>query len=45
MSRPGQWHKNRAGSRASRLETVAHVLSHAFPGVAPLFPGCRAFYR
>ncbi|WP_420105303.1 hypothetical protein, partial [Herbaspirillum huttiense] len=31
--------------RASLLETAAHALSHAFPGVAPLFQGCRAFLQ
>jgi hypothetical protein len=31
--------------RTSLLETVAHALSHAFPGVAPLFQGCRAFLQ
>lgn len=31
--------------RISLLETAAHALSHAFPGVAPLFQGCRAFLQ
>jgi len=31
--------------RISLLETAAHALSHAFPGVAPLFQGGRAFLQ
>ncbi|MBG7619907.1 hypothetical protein I5R65_10570 [Herbaspirillum sp. AP02] len=29
----------------SLLDTTASLLSHAFPGVAPLFHGCRAFLQ
>ena len=33
------------GPRGSLLDTAAGLLSHAFPGVAPLFHGCRAFLQ
>ncbi len=36
-----------AGRRpdGSLLDIAASLLSHAFPGVAPLFHGCRAFLQ
>ena len=39
--------RRRAGRRpeGSLLDTAAGLLSHAFPGVAPLFHGCRAFLQ
>lgn len=37
--------EQRRKPRASLLETATNALSHAFPGVAPLFHGCRAFLQ
>ncbi|BEV16059.1 hypothetical protein HBDW_28470 [Herbaspirillum sp. DW155] len=37
--------EQRRKPRASLLETVATALSHAFPGVASLFHGCRALLQ
>lgn len=35
----------RSRPQGSLLDTAAGLLSHAFPGVAPLFHGCRAFLQ
>lgn len=43
-SQTGPSHTSRPGRPSgSLLDTTASLLSHAFPGVAPFFHGCRAF--